>query len=511
MTSDDRSEAGPSGAEAAPEGIADHWEIQADLHLKELAFQGALTPIGITDRQSRIVQANAAFVRTWGYDSPAEIVGRVTDEFVCQPDVLQEIRRAVAERGTWTGRITARRKNGETFEVLASTSVTGHDAGADGPYAITSFADISEQSRADQALQASEQQYRDLVENVQSIIVRLDGTGRITFLNRYAEEFLGLAEGGILGQPALGTIIPERDHRGPDGGPMAADALEHPQQYPANETEHSTRDGRRVWVSWTNRATHNEAGELVAVLCVGTDVTARRQAEEEARTRQAAVHSTMSAIGIAALDGTITYVNPAYLKLYGLQSADQVVGTHMDRYFETPERAQRVKAALLATGHWTGEGVALRADGGVPMQVVANVVRDEQGQPICLMASFLDITAQHQAAEALAAEKERLAVTLRSIADAVIATDIHGNVTLVNQAAELLTGWTQQEAIGKPASELFQVLDRQTRQPRAHPVYGPWSPVRSPASAVTASWSRGGAGKHSSKTPPRPSSPPPAR
>ena len=70
----------------------------------------------------------------------------------------------------------------------------------------------------------------------------------------------------------------------------------------------------------------------------------------------------------------------------------------------------------------------------------------------------------------LAAERERLLVTLRSIGDGVIATDAEGKTVLVNQVAEQLTGWTQEEAVGSPFAEVFRIVDEQTRQPCEDPV-----------------------------------------
>ena len=69
-----------------------------------------------------------------------------------------------------------------------------------------------------------------------------------------------------------------------------------------------------------------------------------------------------------------------------------------------------------------------------------------------------------RAEEALEAETERLAVTLRSIGDGVITTDLNGRVVLVNQAAERLTGWSQAAAAGRPLDEVFQNLEAHTRQ-----------------------------------------------
>ena len=59
--------------------------------------------------------------------------------------------------------------------------------------------------------------------------------------------------------------------------------------------------------------------------------------------------------------------------------------------------------------------------------------------------------------EAFWAEKERLSVTLRSLGDGVIAADTHGRVTLMNKVAETLTGWSQEESLGRPVEEIFRV------------------------------------------------------
>ena len=70
----------------------------------------------------------------------------------------------------------------------------------------------------------------------------------------------------------------------------------------------------------------------------------------------------------------------------------------------------------------------------------------------------------------LAAEKERLAVTLSSIGDAVIATDTKGTVLLINKVAEDLTGWPQDGAVGKSLPEVFHIINEKTRLRCENPV-----------------------------------------
>ncbi|MFA6546745.1 MAG: response regulator, partial [Limisphaerales bacterium] len=65
---------------------------------------------------------------------------------------------------------------------------------------------------------------------------------------------------------------------------------------------------------------------------------------------------------------------------------------------------------------------------------------------------------------------ENLAVTLQSIGDGVLATDAEGRVTRLNAVAEVLTGWTQAEAVGRPVGEIFNIINEASRQPAVIPV-----------------------------------------
>ncbi len=72
--------------------------------------------------------------------------------------------------------------------------------------------------------------------------------------------------------------------------------------------------------------------------------------------------------------------------------------------------------------------------------------------------------------EALFEEKERAQVTLNSIGDAVVSTDVAGKVTFLNVIAEGLTGWSQQEASGHPLEEVFRIVDATTRETAQNPM-----------------------------------------
>ena len=81
-----------------------------------------------------------------------------------------------------------------------------------------------------------------------------------------------------------------------------------------------------------------------------------------------------------------------------------------------------------------------------------------------------NITQRQQAQEALRESNDWLSTTLASIADAVIATDVKGYVTLINPVAQTLTGWNQEDAVRKPIKDVFNIINGQTGKQVENPV-----------------------------------------
>jgi PAS domain S-box-containing protein len=148
-------------------------------------------------------------------------------------------------------------------------------------YIISTGLDITEHREMEDALQKSERNYRELVENSNSIILRWDRNGNITFFNDFAEKFFGYSQKEILGKNVVGTIVPEMASDGIDLRALMEDIEKNPEKYSSNENENMKRNGERVWITWANKPTFDDKGNIKEILSIGKDITDRKKAVEE--------------------------------------------------------------------------------------------------------------------------------------------------------------------------------------------------------------------------------------
>ncbi|MGE4299088.1 MAG: PAS domain S-box protein [Desulfovibrionaceae bacterium] len=279
----------PIETESGPQVIASVRDVteqkKAQESIKKLSQVVEQSPVSvtITNRDGLIEYVNPAFCGVTGY-SLEEALGR-TPSFLksgkTPAAVYEELWATILDGRHWKGSFLNRRKNGEEYWESATIAPIANAAGT-----ITHFVsvkeDISERMRMEEAVRESEVKYRELVENANSIILKLDESGNITFFNEFAQEFFGFDEDEVLGRSIVGTLVPEEDSTGRDLKALIRDIGRNPDAYANNENENSRKDGSRVWVSWTNRALLDETTEeVVGVLCVGLDITAQRHAQME--------------------------------------------------------------------------------------------------------------------------------------------------------------------------------------------------------------------------------------
>ncbi len=140
--------------------------------------------------------------------------------------------------------------------------------------------EMRQREASEKALRGSEEKYRELVENANSIILRWDTNGRITFFNEYAQAFFGYGEEEIIGRHVVGTIVPETESTGRDLRPLMADISRNPLKYRYNVNQNMRKDGSRAWIAWTNKVLTDAQGRLMGALSIGADITEHRKTEQ---------------------------------------------------------------------------------------------------------------------------------------------------------------------------------------------------------------------------------------
>ena len=168
----------------------------------------------------------------------------------------------------------------------------------------------------------------------------------------------------------------------------------------------------------------------------------------------------------------ILRVNDAYHHIFGKPPAGTVQKCYESRPGSTckTERCP-IERIMAGAREVVCESKKEDADGTEHhFMVTARPFKDENGAVIGIVESFQDITRLKLAEAALAEEKERLLVTLKSIADGVVTADLNGRVILMNDTAQLLTGWKQEYAVGRKLSEIMILFDNQDRRQAKDPL-----------------------------------------
>ena len=264
--------------------------------------------------------------------------------------------------------------------------------------------------RTQQKLDVSEDKYRLLVENADCVILRMGKDGKITFFNEFAQKFYGYTEKEIIGKNILGTIIPKEDSLGHNLAKIVRDLKRQPELYTSFENENICKDGRRVWVSWANKAIRDEDGRVKEILCVGHDITERKHMENELQLLAAAVRNSNDAITILDLEGSIIAWNLGAERIYGY-SESEAMKMNIDRIIPGHKQNEMM---LQAERVLKGENIEFfetqriaKNNRILDISLTVTLLKDEKGKPFAITTTERDITERRRL------EKEILDITER--------------------------------------------------------------------------------------------------
>jgi PAS domain S-box-containing protein len=161
-----------------------------------------------------------------------------------------------------------------------------------------------------------------------------------------------------------------------------------------------------------------------------------------------AMESSLAGVAFADLQWRLTYANPAYLRMWGLDSMEEALGRPNSEFAEFPAEVEQLMEALARDGAWFGELMARRADGSrFPVELSASVVRDVDGAVQGYMASFRDVSELRRALEQARRSEERLRTYVDNSPVAVFVADREGRYVDANPAACRMLGYSRDELL----------------------------------------------------------------
>ena len=317
-----------------------------------------------------------------------------------------------------------------------------------------------------------------IVESSDDAIIAKNLEGIIQWANPATQRVFGYTPAELIGQ-SIRILIP------PDRQTEEDRILAHirdGERVDHLETVRIAKGGRRIEISLTASPVRDASGAIVGVSKTARDITERKRAETALAAQQEWYRVTLASIGdgIIASDplGQVTYMNGIAEALTGWTN-ENATGMPLADVFrivneKTRQPVYNPEALLLRSGNIVGlanHTVLISRDGTErPITDSAAQILDDEGRILGVVLAFRDVTEQRRAEEAIAEQREWFETTLESVGDAVMATDVRGHVVFMNPVAEHLTGWTVEQARDRACTDIFRIVNEDTRQVVENPV-----------------------------------------
>jgi PAS domain S-box-containing protein len=431
-------------------------------------FENAVEGIFWITLDGRILAANQAAARMLGYGSPEELIAEVTDirQIYIDLNRRDELIHLMQTKGVVTGfEVQIRRKDGSVIWTSANIQASRDESGR-----IVGFVgmgvDITERKQAEEKLRESEIRYRTLFEQSPDGVLIIDPQTAIAIefnevahcqLGYTREEFKRLR---IFDYEAKETFEETKAH---------IEKVLHEGRYDF-ETKHRTKDDEIRNVLVTIQTI--ELSGRIFFHCIFRDITELKLAEEALHESEMSYRTLFEKAGDAILileaegenAGKIVAANKAAAKMheYTVNELLTLKITDLDTPKVAKETPDRIRRSLR--GEWIKEEITHRKKDGTvfPVEVSGGLIEFENHKYV--LSFDRDITERKRSEEALRESEIRFRSVTQSAADAIISADSADNIISWNKGAQIVFGYTEEEAVGKPLIILIPERYRNAHQ-----------------------------------------------
>ena len=316
---------------------------------------------------------------------------------------------------------------------------------------VAIYDDVTEQKRNEESLRKNKELFRKILNTVPACVFIKDREGKYILANDYLGSLFGFAPDEITGKADRDLIADRLKGEEETTGYLADDRkiLDGTSDSITRKEKYTNREGKIRYFQ-TTKVPISVNEERDSVLGVGMDITDLHDLSESLRIRDIAMKTSLNGIAMADFDGRLTYVNDTFLKLWGYDRKEEALGRYAYEFWADKNEANKVTEAVKSAGQWTGELEAKRKDGSTfYAHLMTNIIKDTDGVPLCLSASFTDISERLDIEKTARASKEKLDCILETIPYGVQELDLSGKIIYANQAYHRIYGYENDELTGK--------------------------------------------------------------
>ena len=426
-----------------------------------------------TDDQGKLIYGNRCAYETLGY-TPEDIKRglNVMDVVLTEdrPVIMDNLIKTIAGQQIEHPRndFTIVRKDGSTFHSLIWPSIIIRDNKPAGIRGVC--VDITEMKKAEDALRQSEEKLRLIFDSIKDDITITDLEGRILAMNEAGLRMSGYGrKEEIIGRNGF-DFITEKDRA--KAIESLAKQLTIKDGYTLSYYTLTDKDGNEFDADISAAVLPDINGNPSGFITIVRDITERKRAEEglrksEERYRLVA-ENVSDVIWIMDMNAQYTYISPSVKRMRGytaeemmaLPAQDLVTSESAALILEVLSEELTLELSGKANPHRvrTLEMESKNKDGSmIWLEVKITFMRDPEGKPIGILGISRDITERKHIEEALRESEQKLRLTFESINEAIILTDLEGNILDINEAGIRKSGYGfKSQLIGLNGLQFFE-------------------------------------------------------
>jgi PAS domain S-box-containing protein len=441
--------------------ISERKRAEEALRLSEERFSKAFrdAPAGMTITRiadGKFVDANDSFCRMFEF-SREEVIGHFSTELnLWTPEERRKIiEEQIKPGGLQNYELQGRSKSGRIVTILFSSKPLELEGET---HHITTMIDVTGRKQAEEALRALSSRQQAILAAVPDIIMEVNNDKVYTWANQAGIEFFG---GDAIGKEAAFYFEGEQETYN-----VVQPLFNGVENVIYVESWQRRKDGQKRLLAWWCRVLKDENGNVAGALSTARDITEVKRAEEALMKSEALYHdlveTSQDLIWQCDAEGRYTYLNPAWEKTFGYK-VEEMLGKHFSD-FQPPEYAERDLRefeSLMQGNIVKGfETVHLGKDGReIHLVFNAKFLRDENGNITGTRGMAYDITERKLAEKALASSEARYRSLVESASAGIASFNTSGEFTYANQRLCEMTGYSQEELIGKPFADFLHPDD----------------------------------------------------